>query len=577
MSTLFYCSIFSVLWMVTRIECYDNFIEENVTLTIEQGTLFGKKSLDYWNGTFYSFEGIPYAKPPIGELRFKSPKLAAKWSGIYDATKLRPVCPQIVFSSIVGMEQNEDCLFVNVHSKMSIELKPVMVWFFEGRLQQGSIFESRYGPELLLSEDIVLVKVSFRLNIFGFLKDDPMYGVHGNMGFKDQVLALKWIQRNIHYFGGDRDLVTIFGEGAGGTSVSLLCLSPLTKGLFHRAIIQSGSPESVWLDTPKKYSHITIPKMLHQNINCSNAVKCINESTTESVISDVKQLDQMKSIDKIFNITHIPSSVLTIEQNCPNSFLSEEPEKILKSGNFTKVPIIMGFTSDEGACSQENYFVPRNFTDSRLLIPKDINIGIESEAAFDLGNKIKEVYYGNQTPSNQLIDPFIEYLTDLKYLTKIYKYAKLFSESTPVYFYEFNYYTKLNQYSSPKYISHGFDLPYLFFNKCVMPENMDNSSEEYIAIHRMLKLWTTFAKTGNPNPVNDPLLNVKWLPIESNKFNYLKISQNLEMKQNPAENRMKFWEQIYKQYGIRNRYIRSIRRVNRRAICINPWERSYEQ
>lgn len=98
--------------------CYSNFIEENVTLTIDQGTLFGKKSFDYWNGTFYTFEGIPFAKPPIGGLRFKAPEPAEKWSGIYDATKTKPICPQIKLPSNKNMEQNENCLFLNVHSKM---------------------------------------------------------------------------------------------------------------------------------------------------------------------------------------------------------------------------------------------------------------------------------------------------------------------------------------------------------------------------------------------------------------------------------------------------------------------------
>lgn len=120
--------------MTAKDECGSNLVKEKISVTIDQGTLFGKKSFDYWNGTFYSFEGIPYAKPPIGELRFKSPKPAENWSGIYDARKLRPVCPQILFSSIVGMEQNEDCLFLNVHSKM------VSRWNSESRIIFDSFF-----------------------------------------------------------------------------------------------------------------------------------------------------------------------------------------------------------------------------------------------------------------------------------------------------------------------------------------------------------------------------------------------------------------------------------------------------
>lgn len=128
--------------------------------------------------------------------------------------------------------------------------------------------------------------------------DDPKYGIHGNMGFKDQVLALKWIQKNIQNFGGDPNQVTIFGESSGGASVNLLCLSPLATGLFHRAIIQSGSAESFYLTTPKKFIDITT------SINCTSEnsheiVKCINESSTERLMHGLKVLGNELSYNEV--------------------------------------------------------------------------------------------------------------------------------------------------------------------------------------------------------------------------------------------------------------------------------------
>ncbi|XP_044729185.1 cocaine esterase-like [Chrysoperla carnea] len=550
-----------LLWMAAQTECYLNFIKENVTLTIDQGMLFGKKSLDYSNEIFYSFIGIPFAKPPIGELRFKAPKPAEKWSGIYDATKLRPICPQTILSEknvfkIEGLEHNENCLFINIHSKMSSQLKPVMVYITGGAFLYGSIFESRYGPEFLVSNDIVLVLPAHRLNIFGFLAiDDPKYGIHGNMGFKDQVLSLKWIQKNIHHFGGDPKQVTIVGESSGALSAYVLCLSPLAKGLFHRAILESPVMGNILRKTEAtSFMEITTP------LNCSTKnwneiVKCINESSTENLLIGLEELLEKKifyneilNSSKTCKITFFTMNPFTIEKKNHNSFLSEQPESIMKKGKFYKVSMMMGCDTNDMAVFRHDYLFPLNFTDYRVLIPVDIKIDLASDEAFELGKQIKQAYYGNQTPSNELIDPFLEYVTDLWVVKNTYKYAKVFSKTTPVYFYEFNYHTNLITRPG-RYVEHADEIPYLFYENGTTPENMKETSEEYIGIHRMTKLWTNFVKTGNPNSVNDPLLNVKWLPIESNKFNYLKISSNLELKENPPGKHMKFWEDIYKEYN----------------------------
>lgn len=206
-------------------------------------------------GGAYSFKGVPYAVPPVGELRWKPPedlKRAGKcWNGVYDATYVRSVCAQVQPLEKNGVVTGkEDCLHLSVFtpSLRPAERLPVMVWFHGGYLHMLSGQEKGYSPteELAAQTNTVLVSLNYRLNAFGFmalevLREGSPTNTSGNYGFMDQILALQWVQRNIHVFGGDPGKVTIFGQSSGGTSVWTLMMSPLAKNLFHRAIDMSGS------------------------------------------------------------------------------------------------------------------------------------------------------------------------------------------------------------------------------------------------------------------------------------------------------------------------------------------------
>ncbi|KRT81774.1 hydrolase, partial [Oryctes borbonicus] len=190
--------------------------------------------------SFYAFTSIRYAEAPINNLRFQPPVPVDKWDDIYDATKPGPVCPQPN-----NQNSSEDCLMLNVYTN---ELptngkevcKPVMVFFHPGGFYgyTGAIY--MFGPQYLLDEEIVLVTANYRLGSLGFLstgtKEAP-----GNNGFKDQVIVLKWIHDHIKAFGGNPEMVTISGYSAGARSTSLHLVSPMSRGLFHRAIVMSAS------------------------------------------------------------------------------------------------------------------------------------------------------------------------------------------------------------------------------------------------------------------------------------------------------------------------------------------------
>uniref|UniRef100_A0A8C1UEJ6 Carboxylic ester hydrolase n=1 Tax=Cyprinus carpio TaxID=7962 RepID=A0A8C1UEJ6_CYPCA len=208
-----------------------------------------------WKGGAYSFKGIPYAVPPVGERRWRPPadlmEAGQCWQGMYDATRFRSICAQVQPLRKDGQVMGqEDCLHLSVWTPSLQPAKPlpVMVWIHGGYLHMLSGQERGYSPteELAARTQTVYISLNYRLNAFGFmalevLREGSPTNSSGNYGFMDQIQALQWVQRNIHNFGGDAGRVTIFGQSSGGTSVWTLMMSPLAKGLFHRAIDMSGS------------------------------------------------------------------------------------------------------------------------------------------------------------------------------------------------------------------------------------------------------------------------------------------------------------------------------------------------
>ena len=190
------------------------------------------------------FKGIPYAAPPVRDLRWRGPKPAQKWSGVRKAEQFGPACMQIGPTS-TPTSHSEDCLYLNVYTtaKSSKDRLPVMIWVHGGALRTGA--GSDYDGEELARKGVVLVTINYRLGVFGFfthpdLTKESDRNASGNYGLQDQIAALEWVQKNIAVFGGDTKRVTIFGESAGSWSVNYLMASPLARGLFQRAIGESG-------------------------------------------------------------------------------------------------------------------------------------------------------------------------------------------------------------------------------------------------------------------------------------------------------------------------------------------------
>ncbi len=220
------------------------------TVDIEPGKIRGRRSADQ---TVLAFKGVPYAAPPVGWLRWHPPQPPAPWDGVRPAVEFGPSCPQAEVSSrslyVGGHEnQSEDCLSVNVWTAAASpdEGRPVAVFFHLGGFQYGSSSVPRYDGEALAREGIVVVTVNYRLNRFGFLAHPELsresaWMTSGNYGLLDQIAALRWVRQNIAAFGGSPDSVTVLGSSAGSFSINILMTSGMARGLFHRAIGQSGA------------------------------------------------------------------------------------------------------------------------------------------------------------------------------------------------------------------------------------------------------------------------------------------------------------------------------------------------
>ena len=245
----FVVKLFLVLLFTFKAKSSDETI-----VTISNGQVQGEIRINELTETEYrAFHAIPYANPPIGDLRFKPPEpFVDKWNEKYDASNSSrtPICPQIAEGNFMNIDEDqldEDCLYLSVYAPKNNSFSsqlPVLVWIHGGSFDRGIGMFPFHGPERLIEgDDIIMVSINYRVGILGFMSLG-IPEIPGNMGLHDQVMALHWVQDNIAAFGGDPKSVTIMGESAGSWSAYYHIFSPLSKGLFHRIIGQSGTPMS---------------------------------------------------------------------------------------------------------------------------------------------------------------------------------------------------------------------------------------------------------------------------------------------------------------------------------------------
>ncbi|XP_044515655.1 liver carboxylesterase 1-like, partial [Gracilinanus agilis] len=270
----------------------------------EYGKVQGKQViLQQFDKTVNVFLGVPFAKAPLGPLRFAPPQPPEPWDYVKNTTTYPPVCAQVqiggeiiakLFRNNLGLKNSEDCLYLNIYTSADLTTKtklPVMVWIHGGALLVGEA-STLTGMYLSALENVVVVAIQYRLGIFGFFSTGDEHA-RGNWGYLDQVAALHWVQKNIGYFGGDSNSVTIFGVSAGGISVSALVLSPLTTNLFHRAISQSGVAitESLFSSNIKPIAEKIAGLAGCKTTTSASIVHCMRQKTEEEILNTTQKME----------------------------------------------------------------------------------------------------------------------------------------------------------------------------------------------------------------------------------------------------------------------------------------------
>jgi para-nitrobenzyl esterase len=434
------------------------------------------------------FEGIPFAAPPVGDLRWQSPRPVEPWSEPRDATAPGEWCvqPASAPGSLGGGA--EDCLYLNVTAPMTATAEtplPVMVWIHGGGFISGagSIFDAR---RLAMQGDVVVVTVNYRLGIFGFFGLEGLPN-SGAFGLEDQVAALQWVQRNAAAFGGDPGNVTLFGESAGGMSTCALLTSPRTDGLLHQAIVQSGS---CLIDWP---ANGIFPGQEAGSLWGSAAeLDELGAAVAASVGCD-------EAADRLACLRQTPPDTLMESPLAPaygrvsygNDVLPENPADVMRAAGALSVPVMMGVTRDEARTFVS--FDPEPITDERYAV-------LMAEAFGDSATAVEQEY-----PLSGYASPGLAWaaaMTDRVWACPNLENLELLSAETTVYAYEFADRDAPSLFPFPPELPggayHGSEILSLF--DLPIPGFDPGMTDDQLALaDTMIAYWANFARHGDPN------------------------------------------------------------------------------
>jgi len=533
--------------------------DDHVEIETSLGKIFGLQKAS--RGEFL---GIPFAKPPTGENRFLPPVPVQSYQD-FKAFDFGPICVQTGYflekdrGKILG---EEDCLSLNVYTPGKFdatEKKPVLVWIHGGGFTLGSAKE--YDPEpLMRSQDILVVTINYRLGHLGFLTFGNSI-VSGNMGLRDQIEALRWIQEHIEQFGGDPNKVTIFGESAGAASVQYLQLSPLAENLFSGVIAQSGTALLYRKDDEVSKNWRTA-NMIGEIFNCSctdtydqSLLRCLQNVPAEEFHKVTSVLGQ--SLDPSDPYYGAAAVAPVVDAYVADPVLPLKPMEALLMGKFNKVPLMTGTNKNEGSIVQfllnaiKDHFDALYGTWSASMMQISASYNKSEITEFDrLKARVAHQYYYpglDKVPDNRDdLDKLFQLFNDVTFLSPDQKVAELVSEHTEV----FNYLlVHSSEITFAKFFGadpsfspvHGDDIIYLFANSELAP-NLETPEDKAVSA-KMVQYWTNFAKYGKPTITDDDADLPAWSPYLHDK-NYLELKPEPEMKKNIHPERMLFWQKL---------------------------------
>ncbi len=427
-------------------------------------------------GGLMVFKCIPFAAPPAGDMRWKAPRPVVPWDTVLQAGRFGP-------DPIQGWgnreKQSEDCLYLNVWTpaESADDRIPVMVWIYGGGFNGGAT--SYYDGQHLARKGVVLVSIAYRVGMLGFMAHPELSAespnrVSGNYGLLDMIAGLQWVKKNIAAFGGDPGKVTIFGESAGGIAVSMLCASPLAKGLFHGAISQSGG--SFGPPRPTTYPGENMKRLADAEKGGLDYMK----SAGASSIAELRKIEPAK----------LPAVRGLAWPIIDGTVIPDDQYKLYEAGRFNDTPVLAGYNSDEGASF------------SREKDPKEFIAGVEARYGRFAGDLLKAYPVGENSVPKTARD----LARDAAFGWQTWSWVRLQAKmgKSAAYLYYFDQHPDHPE-GSPQYgygSPHGQDVAYVF--KTLDPSNPQTTESDLAISEAMATYWTNFAKTGDPNDERVP-------------------------------------------------------------------------
>jgi para-nitrobenzyl esterase len=429
------------------------------------------------------FLGIPYAAPPVGDLRWRAPQPAARWQGVRDATAFAPHCAQSA-SPFGQASTSEDCLYLNVFTPARGHAPlPVMVWIHGGALVTGE--SNDYDPTKLVADGTVVVTINYRLGALGFLAHPALAGADGaagDYGLMDQQAALRWVQRNIGHFGGDARAVTIFGESAGGLSVASQLASPAAHGLFDRAVIQSGAYA---LNTQSLATAEAAGETFATQVGCpdgSDTAACLRAVPVTTVLADQNATGYTPDVD--------------------GRVLTQSLKAAFTAGTFNRVPIVDGSNADEW-----RLFVALNTLQGVPVTAANYEATIEATLGVPapVAAVIETLYPLSAYPSPSVAMGAVG--TDAIFACPALALDTAVSAYVPTYAYEFNDENApelfLPPVGFPYGAAHASEIQYVF-DLAVAAFPTPLTSDQQQLASSMRAYWTNVARDGSPSSFGQP-------------------------------------------------------------------------
>ncbi|KAJ8682085.1 hypothetical protein QAD02_017877 [Eretmocerus hayati] len=535
---------------------------ERPVITVNEGKLQGTTLKSVLGVHYFAFKGIPFAQPPIGPLRFKGPQPPLKWSGIRDASKhAGDVCVQYESNGpqpykIFG---GEDCLYLNVYTNAMECNRPVMIFVHGGGFIEDTGNDSVYSHEYLVSKNIVLVTVNYRLGPMGFLSLGNEEAA-GNQGLRDVLMALKWVNRNIEAFGGDPKNVTLFGNSAGSMITHIFTLIPATRGLIHKAILQSGNA-------------INSKNLIHgKGITNGFRIASLLGFKSDDPIKVVEFLRSLPAEKLVELQTRIYSKQSSegIDPYGPiyDAHYSKDPVIPAPLGQLLKndahIPVIIGHTKNEsllflmGQYNDETY----KYYDQNIESIVKNALPLKDPSVFpEIMKEIRSFYLKNKPINKDTVWNLINLLSDINMVNGTRKIVDLRNDHAhaSTYVYTFSYMGneptiyQFDKGPQPlKGVAHADELSYMFY-LTYMREEGEKYQNQYpregtkdrLVMERLLQMWYNFAISGNPTPTLDgKIITTAWLPSRKETLHYLDIGEKLILRSDKDSETRALYEKI---------------------------------